>query len=840
MNSHLARRLATGAFGRDLRLAARRFAREPGLAVAAILTLAVGIGACTSMFSIVQAVVLQPLGVTDPERVVVMWPQFDDTAGEFAYNTYRDMQRQTTAFGQIALTGSTNWPATVLLEGGTQLKATECAASGEFFDLLGAAARMGRTLQPDDDHVGARDVVVLSAGFWAKVFGGDPGVVGRTLTVREKSAAVSYEIVGVMPPEFFYPSGADYWIPAAPSLAQAVGNRSPAALADAFDHLGVFHAVGRLKPGFSRSTAQAEMSRVVKAAAERAGAHGATIRVGAEPFLEHVFGQARLALAVLMGAVLLVLFIACANVAGLLVARGAARAREMAIRAALGATRWNLVRQSLSEAALLVVIAGVLGASTAAFSLHALIALSPAAIPRLDHTSIDLRVLAFTVLIMATTTVLMGVAASWRLRDVSITGPAHGSSSRVVGRSVRAGIRQTLVVTQVSLALVLLVASALAVQSFVHLASLDLGFDPSHVLTFGVNGMNESRYPTSAERHRMVDLLLARFDTFPQVRAAGAVLSRPFAHGVIGFDSGLLLDGQVDAPASWLRNPTVNWEAVTPRYFQTMGIRLIRGRDFAAEDGEHAPLVVIVSELTASRVWPGQDPIGQRLMDSFIGHDDGPHPSRWQTVVGVVATSRYREIDRPWPDLYVPLAQASANDAEHFVVRTSQDPYLVVPTIAAALSRVDGGLSVEAPTTMADVMAQVRAPWHFDMLLFSVFGAVSIGLTAIGLFGLMAYTVSWRRREIGLRIALGAREGQVVRMIVLEGGRLVGIGLAVGLGVSLLATRLMRGLLFNISPTDLSTLVAAGVGVLVVASVACYIPARRVAIMDPSIVFRDE
>jgi putative ABC transport system permease protein len=839
MSSHLARRFAAGAFGRDLHLAARRFAREPGLAVAAILTLAVGIGACTSMFSIVQAVVLQPVGVADPERIVVMWPQFDDTAGEFAYNTYRDMQRRTTTFGQIALTGSTNWPATILLEGGTQLKATECAVSGEFFDLLGATARMGRTLHLDDDHVGARDVVVLSAGFWARVFGGDPGVVGRTLTVREKSAAVSYEIVGVMPPEFFYPSGADYWIPAAPSLAQAVGNQSPAALADAFDHLGVFHAVGRLKPDLSLPTAQAEMSRVVKAT-EAANAPGATIRVGAEPFLERVFGHARLALAVLMGAVLLVLFIACANVAGLLVARGAARAREMAIRAALGATRWSLARQSLAEAALLVVISGALGTSAAEFSLHALLVLSPAAIPRLDHATIDLRVLAFTVGIMTTTTALMGAAASWRLHDVSIAGQVLGSSSRVVGRSVRAGVRQTLVVAQVSLALVLLVASALAVQSFLHLASLDLGFEPSHVLTFGVNGLNESRYPSYAERHRMVDQLLARFDALPQVRSAGAVLSRPFAHGVIGFDSGLLLDGQVDAPASWLRNPTVNWEAVTPRYFETMGIRLIRGRDFAAEDGAHAPLVVIVSELTASRVWPGQDPIGQRLMDSFIGRDDGPRPSRWQTVVGVVATSRYREIDRPWPDLYVPLAQASANDVEHFVVRTSQDPRLVLSTIAAALSADDGGLSVEAPTTMGDVMAQVRAPWHFDMLLFSVFGAVSIGLTAIGVFGLMAYTVSWRRREIGLRIALGAREGQVVRMIVLEGGQLVGIGLAIGLGVSLLATRLMRGLLFNISPTDLTTIVGVGMGVLVVATLACYIPARRVAIMDPSIVFRDE
>jgi putative ABC transport system permease protein len=839
MSRYLARRVAAGALGRDLRVAVRRLAREPGLAVAAILTLAVGIGACTSMFSIVQAVLLQPLGVSDPERVVVMWPQFDDTAGEFAYNTYREIQRQTAAFGQLALTGSTNWSAAILLDGGTRLNATRCVVTGGFFDLLGAKASLGRTLQPDDDRVGAREVVVLSAGLWTKVFGADPRVVGKTLTVQEKSVAVPYEIVGVMPPEFFYPSGAEYWSPAAPALARAVGDHSPAALADAFDHLGVFHAVGRLKPGISLSTARTDTSRILKAGADRAGAQGATIRAGVEPFLEHIFGQAKLALAVLMGAVLLVLFVASANVAGLLVARGAARGRETAIRVALGATRWNLVQQALSEAAVLVLIAGLIGASTAALSLRALITLSPAAVPRLDRTRIDLGVLAFTALIMATTTLFVSVAASWRLRDVSLAGQMPGSV-RVVGRSVRAGVRQTLVVTQVSLALVLLVASALAVQSFVRLARIDLGFDPAHVLTFGVNGLNESRYPTYADRHRMVDQLTVRFEHLPLIHSAGAVLTRPFAHGVIGWDSGLLLDGQVNAPASWLRNPSVNWEAVTPHYFQAMGIRLIRGRAFAAGDSEHAPLVAIVSELTAARAWPGQDPIGKRLMDSFIGRGDGLGPSRRQTVVGVVATSRYREVDRPWPDLYVPLAQAGAFDTEHFVVRTSAEPRLLLPTIAAALSAVDGGLSIVAPTTMDEVMAQVRAPWQFDMLLFSMFGAVSIGLTAIGVFGLMAYTVTWRRREIGLRIALGARETDVVRMIVLEGGELVGIGLAIGLVVSLLATRLMRGLLFNISPTDPATLVAVCAGVMAVAGVACYIPARRVALTDPSIVFRDE
>jgi predicted permease len=848
MSTDRIRRVTTGIFQHDVRLAFRRLGRERGLATAAILTLAVGIGACTAMFSVVHAVLLKSLGIADPDRVVVMWPQLGDTASEFTYNDYRDIGRRSTSFERVAITGSTNWPSEIVLDNGRNAPATQCGTSGEFFEVLGAKAQLGRTFRAEDDRPGARPVAVLSAAFWMKYFGGDPNVVGRTLRVREKAAVVPFEVIGVMPGDFFYPSGAEYWTPAASLLARLADDPTPRGIALILDGVGTFRALGRLKPGVSTAAAESEVGRIRKMTAP-SGVDVSTIRVAVRPILDDVFGQARKALVLLMGAVGLVLFVACANVAGLLVARAASRTREVAVRAALGASAWRLVRESIVEAGILAVTGGALGVSVAALALRALIALSPTSIVRLDQTRIDVTVLGVSVLITVTVTVLVGLIPAWHLRRSSVAHPMQGVSTRDSGRHVRAGVRHALVVTQVAITLVLLVASALAVQSFSKLTSLDLGFDPSNVLTFEVNGLGEARYPERAERHRIVAELTARMERLPQVRSAAAVLLRPFSHGVIGWDSGLLFEGQLDTPATWLGNPSVNWEAVTPHYFRTMGIRLIQGREFTEADREQAPLVAIISEITAARAWPGQNPIGKRFVDSFVGKQlissvmsgsTQPPPVRWQTVVGVVATSRYREIENPRADLYVPLAQADDFDPESFVVRTSGNPQSLAPTIAAEISGVDRGLSLAEPTTMEEIVRRVQAPWHFNMLVFSMFGAVSIGLTAIGLFGLIAYTVTWRRREIGVRIALGARARSVVTMIVFQGIWLIAAGLAIGGVATIFVTRLMSSLLFQVQPTDPVALTVAAGALVVLAGLACYLPARRAAALDPSIVFRDE
>jgi len=818
--------------GSEVRLAVRRLAKEPTLTLAAISTLALGIGACTAMFSILEAVLLKPMDIAQPQRVVVMWPQLRDTPGEFFYNAYRDLSRESASFERVALTGSANWPVPIdiLLPDGGRTRATQCAVSDTFFDVLGARPLLGRTFRSGEDRVGAPLVIVVSAGFWKSKLGGDPAVVGRTLMIGRDA----WNIIGVMPPDFFYPAGADFWTPAATLLALTSRDQSPAALEQTFNNVGAFHVLARLKPGVSTRQAEMEATGRWKTLTKGDPAH-----VAARPLLDHVFGSARRALWLLMGAVGLVLVIACANVAGLLVARNALRSRELAVRRALGATSWQLVRHSLAEAGVLAAVGGIVGVAVAAAALRALLALSPATVVRLSETRVDGIVLAACLLITAAVTIGVALVPAMQSTRSAVFGSMHALSMRNPGRGIRSDTRRVLVVVQVAITLTLLAASALAAQSFMRLAALDLGFDPSNVLTLDIGQLDQQRYPTYAARHRAVDELVTRLEDLPGVRSAAAVLNRPFAHGVIGWDSGLRLEEQPPVDASWQMNPIVNFEAVTPGYFQSMAIRLRAGRDFSSTDRMTTTSVAVVSDNLAARLWPGQNPIGKRLLDSFGRVKDGK-VSQWRTVVGVVSVAHYREVDRPRFDLYVPLEQADDFDPEHVVVSTSGNPAALVPAAATVLSSVDPQLTASNVTTMAEIVRGVRAPWRFNMLLFSLFGCLSIGLTIIGIAGLIISTVNWRRREIGVRLALGAQTRDVVSLIAIQGARLIAVGVALGVLSSLLVSRLLSSLLFGVSATDARTLVLTAAGVLAVGVLASYLPARRAATLDPCRIFRDE
>ena len=818
--------------GRELRLAIRRLTKEPALAIAAVLTLALGIGACTAMFSIVQAVLLKTMEVAQPHRLVVMWPQFGDTAGEFTYNAYLELGRESATFERVALSGAANWPVPVdiLLPDGRRTRATQCAVSDTFFDVLGARPLLGRTFRAGEDRPGAEHAIVVSAAFWRTKLGADPAVVGRTLAI----GGDAWRIIGVMPPEFFYPAGADFWTPAATLLALTSDAKSPAALAQVFDTVGAFHVLARLKAGVSVTEAQMDATRrwtIMKA--------DTSARVTARLLLDHVFGSARRALWLLMGAVGLVLVIACANVAGLLVARNALRARELAVRRALGATSWQLGRQNLIEAGVLAAAGGTIGMAIAAAALRGLIALSPATVVRLSETRVDAVVLAACLLMTAAVTLGVALVPAVQSKRSGAISSMNALSMRNLGRGIRSDTRRVLVVVQVAITLTLLVASALAAQSFMRLAALDLGFDPANVLTLDLSRLDQSRYPADASRQQAVDDLVTGLAGLPGVHAAAAVLNRPFAHGVIGWDSALLLEGQADVASTWLKNPIVNFEAITPGYFQTMGIRLRRGRDFSSTDRAAAPLVAIVSDNLAARLWPAQNPIGKRLVDSFGRAKDG-RSSQWRTVIGIVGAAHYREIERPRFDFYVPLAQAESFHPEHIVVKASGNPRALVPTVATMLSNVDPQLSATDVTTMADVVGQVRAPWRFNMLLFGVFSGLSIGLTVIGIAGLIISTVNWRRREIGVRLALGARTRDVVSLIAIQGAKLIGVGVGLGVLSSLLASRLLSSLLFGVAATDARTLTMVAGGVLAFGVLASYLPARRAATLDPCRIFRED
>jgi predicted permease len=821
------------AFAQDLRYAARRLTRDRGFTLAATLILAVGIGACTAMFSIVHAVLLRPFAVRSPERIVMLWSvdTRHQAVGELTYSARRDMLGPLQSFEDIALVGSVNWGGALRIPGTRPVGLSSSAVSGTFFDVLGAPALLGRTFTARDDEPSAPPVIVLSHGTWTQYFGADPAIVGRKVPMGEEGKPFLVEVVGVMPPDFFFPRGAQYWTPAAQELAR-IAAISGDSLQKLMEGVGVFYGVGRLRPGATLATARDEGALFIRAEGQKHQADLSTVRIQLTPLLDHVFGRARYALVLLMAAVVMVLLIACGNVAGLLFARGASRAREMAVRAALGASRMALARQMLIESALVAVTGAVAGLLAAAIVLDTLVGLSPADIPRLDSSGIDVTVLAFAIACAVVTTLAVGLGPALRLSRPSLILDIKGGLSGVVLRSGTAVTRRWLIAIQVAGTLVLLVAAGLCLRSFARLNQLDLGFDPHNVLTFSVGGLNKERYPAREARHNTVDQLVSRLERLPQVTRASAMLLRPFEHGPIGMDTGVVLEGQADTPATASTNPVLNWEWITSGYFEAMRIPLLRGRVFDAGDTSRSPLVAIVSAATAARLWPGQDPIGKRLHMSLS--QDG----EWHTVVGVVGSARYREIESPRFDLYVPLRQADP-DGQHFMVRTSVNPLTVAQAVAAEVTGFDKALSADGITTMEAIVRRTQGPWRFNMLVFGLFGSVALGLAAVGLFALVAFDVAQRTREIGLRIALGAARRDVVRLMIWQGARPSAIGLFAGVVAALMLTRLLSQFLFEITPTDPITFVGVVILLGVVIVLASYLPARRAAAIDPQVVLRE-
>jgi putative ABC transport system permease protein len=825
-------RLMLETLAQDLRYAARRLARDRGFTLAATLILAIGIGACTAMFSIVHAVLLRPFAVRSPERIMMLWAvdTRHQAVGELTYSARRDMLGPMQSFGDIALVGSVNWSGTLRIPGAAPVALSSSAVSGSFFEVLGASALLGRTLNARDDEPSAAPVIVLSHATWTQYFGGDPGVIGRKVPMGEGTPAL-VEVVGVMPPDFFFPRGVQYWTPAAVELS-AIAAASGDPLQKLLEGVGVFYGVGRLKPEAHLGAAREEAAMFVKAEAHKHQVDLSSVRIQMTPLLDHMFGRARDALVLLMAAVAMVLLIACGNVAGLLFARGVSRARETAVRAALGASRGALTRQMLIESALIAAVGSAAGVLAATLALNTLVGLSPADIPRLDSSSIDATVLAFAIACAAITTLAVGLGPALRLSRPTMVEDLKGGSTGVVARSGTTGTRRWLMGMQVAGTLVLLMAAGLCLRSFTRLNRQDLGFNPRNVLTFSVSGLNKERYPAREARYQAIQELVARFERLPQVSRAAAVLLRPFEHGPIGMDTGVVLEGQPDTPATAVANPVLNWEWITSGYFDTMKIPLLRGRGFDVGDTSNAPLVAIVSAATAIRLWPGQDPIGKRFHLSLS--KDG----EWHTVVGVVGTARYREIDSPRFDLYVPLQQADS-DGQFFMVRTNTKPLSVAPAIAADISAFDKGLSADRLTTMDAIVRRTQGPWRFNMLVFGLFGSVALGLAAVGLFALVAFDVAQRTREIGLRIALGAARGDVVRLMIWQGAKPSAIGLIAGVLAALLLTRLLSQFLFEITPTDPVTFVSVVVLLGVVIVLASYLPARRAAAIDPQVVLRD-
>jgi putative ABC transport system permease protein len=793
---------------RDLRLAVRQLARTPGFSAVAVVTLALGIGACAAIFSVVDGVLLRPLPYPRSERLVVVQETLLPRFAEFAVapSHYLAWREQATSFESLAALHDGGYNVTTA-GGPVHVAAKRVTAS--LFTTLQVAPALGRAFSPEEDLPGNASVAVVSHDFWMRYLGGRPEVLGETVTLDGRPFAV----VGVMPPGFQIGGPADIFTPAAygPSGVHDIG------------------AIARLRDGVTLAEARSEMALL----AERLGKTDARFGhwgVKLTAMRDFAVRDVRAALLALLGAVGLLLLVACANVANLLLARALVRSREIAVRTALGASRGQVVRQVLTESLVLALAGGAAGVLLAKAAVAALLAAMPRELPRLAEIGVDARVLGFACLLALATGVAFGVlpalhAARVDPNDVLKQG-GHGAG---VGRR-QSRLRGGLLAAEVALALVLLVGAGLLMRSFARLQAVDPGFRPEGVLAVTLS-LPESKYPTGAEQAAFAERAAASLAALPGVQAAAASQGFPFST-VVNHVFGFRIAGRPPERVP----PIADAFSVTPGYFAAMGIQLRRGRLLDARDGARSPRVALINETLARRIFPDEDPIGKRI---DAARAPGA-PDRWHEIVGVVGDVRYARLDgQPAMQGYAPFVQAPADwGALTLVVRA---PGAVSEeAIRAAIRAVDGGQAITTVRPATDWIAGSIARQRFAMLLFVVFSVVALLLAAIGVYAVMAQVVAQRTRELAIRVALGARTADVLRLVLAQGGRHVALGLAVGLATALALTRFLTSLLFGVTPHDPLTFAGVAAFLAVVALLACLLPARRASAVDPMHALRAE
>jgi putative ABC transport system permease protein len=794
---------------RDTRYAIRQLVKTPGFTIVAVLTLALGIGATSAIFSVVNAVLLRPLPYPEAAnlmRVHEVVPQY----GLFAVApaSFLDWRQQNTVFERIAAYQATS---ATFLAGESPERIPGVLASHDLFDLLKVAPSMGRGFRADEDAPGKDNVIVLSHGMWQRRFGGDPGVLGRSILL----SGAPVTIIGVMPADFYYPSREpEFWRPLA---------LNPAGASRGAHFLGV---VARTRPGVSASQAEAEMKTIAARLATEYPDSSANESAAVVPLHEQVVGSIRPALLTLLAAVAVVILIACANVANLLLVRASVREKEIAIRSALGAGRRRLAMQMLAESVVLASAGGVLGLLLAYLAITPIQTLSAGSIPRAADITIDGGVLAFALVVSVATGILFGLAPAWQasragLGEVLKEGGRSSASSG--GRWFRSG----LLVAEVALSVVLLVAATLLIRSFTRLTNVDPGFRTEDVLAFRV-ALPAGDYPEDHHRAAFFDTLLDKLEALPEITAAGMVQALPIRSGYV-----LTFDVQGRPPAKDGEEPSANHRAISPRYFEALGVPLMRGRFFTPRDGEKAPMVAIVDEAFVKRHFPNEDPIGRGL-------DIGNGSDGFYEIVGVVGNTQQGSMDEPpSPTMYVPFRQDVFNTM-WIVARTTIDPAQAAAPARQVVREIDRRLPAYSMTPLSAVVSESIAQRRFSMLLLGLFAVVALFLAAVGLYGVVSYTVSQRTQEIGLRMAIGAQRGDVLRMVLGGGMKLAVAGVALGIAASLAAARLVASMLFQVTPFDPASYTATAGLLLAVAALACYIPARRAMRVDPMIALRQE
>ena len=799
----------------DLRYALRSLRRTPGFTLTASLTLALGIGLATAVFTVADTLLLRRLPIRDQDRVVVLWGERRDQT--FSYplgiDDAREFARRARSLERVAFSAyEGSWP-TPIRDGDRIYRLHGALVSGEFFDVLGVQPVLGRALRPADDVWGAAPVVVLSYGAWRRRFGGDPHVLGRQIVTYTDN--VTHTIVGVMPQGLEYPRGTEVWAP----IMRAIPPKSLA--------FGAVYLIGRLAPRRGpvdgRDELTAFYARAESSPWER-NTHGVVHSLS-----RLVLGDTKPALLVFSAAAALLLLITCINVANLLLVRGLARVREIAVRSALGAGRGQVVRHLLGENALLAALGGALGVVVAAAAVRLFVAFAPPGVPRLDEIHANAAALAGAVGITGLAMLLFALAPAVITSRVDLERVLRSDTRQSTGRRARLA-REVLVAGQVALALIVLSAAGLIVRSLINLERVDLSFQSSGLLIADLT-MQGDLYGDAKTQRAMLERLVPELQALPDVRAASPVVAAPFS-GNGGWDGRPAADGQ--SPEQAGINPMVNMEVATPDYFRTLGVPIIRGRGFTDADREGVPGAVIVSQSTARLYWPGADPIGKRLRM-------GEKLEQVFSVVGVVPDTRYRDLRDARPSIYFPLRQSFFPFAPWtLAIRTTGSPADAVPAIRRVISETAPGVALVSAAPFGDLLEGPLAQPRLNALLLAVFAGAAVTLAAVGLFGAMATMVRQRTRELGVRMALGATARDLRGLVMRRALTIAAVGSVVGLLSALLVNRLLVAMLYEVAPTDWVTLSAVTGFLIVVATLASVIPARSTTRIDAVIALRAE
>lgn len=795
----------------DIRYAVRMLLKKPGFTAVAVVTLALGIGANTAIFTLVNSVLLRPLPYPDPERLVMIWgahPQIGREAASLP--DFVDWRQQSRSFEYMAAAARRNFNLSGDAEPTRLLGAL---VTREFFAVLGIQPILGRTFMAEEDRPGGARVVILSEPLWRRRFDADENAVGRSLRLNGES----YTIVGVAPARLKLPTDTELWVPLARDPAQS-GRRN--------DFLAV---VARLKPGANITQAQAEL-RAIMARLERAYPNtNAGWSADVIPLHEQIVADIRLVLLVLTGAVGFVLLIACANVANLLLSRAAARQREIAVRTALGAPRSRLVRQLLTESVLLAIVGGAAGLLLAYWSIEFLVQLQPQKLPRLAEIDLDSRVLGFALLSSVVTGLIFGLAPAFQISRSAAAESLKEGAHRATSGLARSYLRSSLVVAEVALSLVLLVGAGLMIRSLYSLLDLDLGFDRDNLLTVQIP-LPQSSYPENQQVFAFQDRLLERVRALPGVTEATLVSPLPLSGGSIMWS--FAIEGRSLPPPEQVQDASVL--IVGDQYVETMKIPLLQGRSFRATDREKVP-GALINQTFARRYFQMENPLGHRLT---FGDPQNPQ-ARWLTIVGIVADVKHQTVEEQiYPTVYVPNRGQDSNMA--LVVRTKSEPLNLAAAVRTEVRSLDKDLPVYAVRTMEQVLASALEQRRFSVLVLTIFAMVALALSAIGIYGVVAYSVTQRTHEIGIRMSLGARPLDVLKMVLEHGMKLGFAGVLLGLLGALALTGVLSKLLFGISTTDPITFLSISLLPIAVALLASYLPARRATKVDPIVALRYE